>query len=127
MMSHNKFATSISCIDGRIQLPVIHWLQDKYDVKFIDTITEPGVDKLFLSPTKIQEIKSKAVISIKAHGSNLIAISGHHNCAGNPTSKSEHYKQIKKAVEIIQAWKLPVKVIGLWVNEDWQVEVIDSK
>ncbi len=126
-MSHsNKFCTSISCMDGRIQLPIIHWLKEKYNVNYVDTITEPGIDKLFSNANKIQEIKSKTVISVNAHGSKLILISGHHDCAGNPVSKNEHITQIKNAVSIIQSWEMPVKVIGAWVNEDWELEILGS-
>lgn len=124
MLRSNKFCTSISCMDGRIQLPIIHWLKEKHNVSYVDTITEPGIDKLFSNMTKVQEIKSKASISVNAHGSKIIIISGHHDCAGNPVSKKEHVEQIKNAVSVIQSWKMPVKVIGAWVNEDLELEIL---
>ena len=112
-------------MDGRIQLPIIQWLKEKHGASYVDTITEPGVDKLFSNTDKVQEIKSKATISVNAHGSRLIIVSGHHDCAGNPVSKDEHQKQIKNAVSVIQSWGMPVKVIGAWVNENWQLEILD--
>ena len=126
MVRANKFCTSISCMDGRIQLPIIHLLQEKYNVSYVDTITEPGVDKLFSNTTKIQEIKSKVSISVNVHGSKLIMISGHHDCAGNPVSKKEHITQIKNALSIIQSWDMPVKVIGVWINDDWELEILET-
>lgn len=111
-------------MDGRIQLPIIHWLQEKYNVSYVDTITEPGMDKMFTNPSKVQEIKSKVSISVNAHGSKLVLVSAHHDCAGNPVSKKEHITQIKNAVSVIQSWKMPVKVIGAWVNEDWELEIL---
>lgn len=126
-MVRAKFCTSISCMDGRIQLPITHWLKEKYNVSYVDTITEPGVDKLFSNTEKTQEIKSKVSISVNVHGSKLIMISGHHDCAGNPVSKKEHITQIKNATSIIQSWKMPVKVIGVWVNEHWELEVFENK
>ena len=42
-MSEGKFATSISCIDGRIQLPLAKWIKENYSVDYVDAITEPGV------------------------------------------------------------------------------------
>ncbi|CDI05116.1 carbonic anhydrase [Candidatus Nitrosotenuis uzonensis] len=122
MPPSNKFCTSISCMDGRIQLPIIHWLQEKYNVDFVDTITEPGVDKLFSNSTKMEEIKAKVSISVNKHGSKLILVSGHHDCAGNPVSKNEHVNHIKNTVKIVESWKLPVQVIGAWVNDDWEIE-----
>ncbi|MEM3089507.1 MAG: hypothetical protein QXY22_02960, partial [Candidatus Nitrosotenuis sp.] len=112
----------ISCMDGRIQLPIIHWLQEKYNVDFVDTITEPGIDKLFSNSAKMEEIKAKVSISVNKHGSKLILVSGHHDCAGNPVSKNEHVSHIKNTVKIVESWKLPVKIIGAWVNDDWEIE-----
>ena len=126
-MSHsNKFCTSISCIDGRIQLPIIHWLKEMHNVSYVDTITEPGVDKVFSNATKIEELKSKVSISVNAHGSKLVMISAHHDCAANPVSKKDHIVQIKNAINIIESWKMQVKVIGAWVNEDWEVEILEN-
>ena len=44
-MVEGKFATSVSCIDGRIQIPLAKWIKENYSVDYVDTITEPGVDK----------------------------------------------------------------------------------
>ena len=44
-MSEGKFATSVSCIDGRIQIPLTNWIKENYSVDYVDTITEPGDDK----------------------------------------------------------------------------------
>ena len=45
-MTEKSFATSVSCIDGRVQLPMISWIKDRYSVDFVDTITAPGIDKV---------------------------------------------------------------------------------
>ncbi len=123
-MVEGKFGTVINCIDGRTQIPVINWLKEKYDLDFIDTVTEPGVNKItaIKDNEKTEQIKAKVLISIKAHGSSLIAIAGHHDCAGNPVSKDEHIKQIKKSIDTIKSWDLSAKIIGIWVNDKWQVE-----
>ena len=44
-MAEGKFATSVSCMDGRIQIPLNKWIKENYSADFVDTITEPGVDK----------------------------------------------------------------------------------
>jgi hypothetical protein len=111
-------------MDGRIQIPITEWLKKNYSVSYVDTITEPGIDKLFSNETKMQEIKSKVSISVNAHGSKLILVSGHHDCAGNPVSKDEHIAHIKNTIKIVESWKLPVKIVGAWINENWQVEQV---
>ena len=125
-MRDNRFATAINCIDGRVQVPVSNWLKRSYSVSYVDTITEPGVDRLFSETNmdKIQQLKSKVIMSRNAHGSNIVVVSGHYDCAGNPVTKSDHVNHIKKATKIIQSWNLSVKVIGVWVNENWEVEVV---
>lgn len=127
-MQGAKFATAIDCIDGRTQLPVAEWLKRTYHIDYVDMITEPGPDRV-LTKGRIEEvesIKSKVLISAKAHGSHLVAIAGHHDCAGNPVSKEEHFEQIKDAVKIIRSWNLDASVIGIWVNDKWEVEVVES-
>ena len=38
-MAEGKFVTSITCMDGRIQTPIIKWIKENYDVDYVDTIT----------------------------------------------------------------------------------------
>ena len=33
-MAEGKFATSVSCMDGRIQLPLAKWIKENYSVDF---------------------------------------------------------------------------------------------
>ncbi|HEX6967686.1 MAG TPA: carbonic anhydrase, partial [Micromonosporaceae bacterium] len=39
-----RFATVLTCIDGRIQRPLDEWVRQRLDVEYVDTITEPGPD-----------------------------------------------------------------------------------
>ena len=123
-MADGTFATSISCMDGRIQIPLNNWIKKNYSVEYVDTITEPGVEKKITENIDTDSIKSKTEISIFKHKSNLIIVSGHHDCAGNPVSKEDHVDQIRKSIEIISAWNYPAKVLGVWVNEQWEIEQI---
>ena len=127
-MADGKFGTTINCIDGRTQNPVSQWIKENYSVDYVDTVTEPGPDKVLLEVNieKIEQIKSKLLISIKAHNSTLIVIAGHHDCAANPVSKEEHLTQIKKSINMIKSWNFPVKVVGVWVNDQWKVEQIQE-
>ncbi len=123
-MSEGKFATSVSCIDGRIQIPLTNWIKENYSVDYVDTITEPGDDKNIAKDSIIESIKTKARISIHAHKSELIVFSGHYNCAANPVSDEEHIEMIKKGVEVISSWNLGVKVIGVYVDDSWSVNPV---
>lgn len=120
-MAEGKFATSVSCMDGRIQIPLNAWIKENYSVDYVDTITEPGDDKTIADDSILESIKTKINISINAHKSKLIVLSGHYDCAANPVSNEEHVEMIKKGVEIISSLNLGVKVIGVWVDDLWNV------
>ena len=127
-MHKGKFGTAINCMDGRVQLPVINWLLDKYSLDYVDMITEPGPDKMLIhgKPEQVESIKSRVLISVNAHGSETIFISAQHDCAGNPVSKEEHIRQVKDCIKTIHTWKLPVKkIIGAWIDNTWSIEVIE--
>ena len=123
-MAKGKFATSITCMDGRIQISLANWIKENYSVDYVDMITEPGVDKIIAENQDLESIKTKTGISINAHKSELIVISGHYDCAGNPVSDEEHITHIKKSVEVISSWNLDVQIIGVWVDGNWNVNLI---
>lgn len=113
-------------MDGRVQNPVSTWVKSNYSAEYVDMITEPGCDKV-LSENNLQlvaQIKSKVEISVNAHKSSLVVITGHYDCAANVATKDEHLSQIQKSVDIVQSWKLPIQVVGLWVNDKWEIEKI---
>lgn len=123
-MSNMKFATAINCMDGRIQMPVIEWMRKEYEMNYIDMVTEAGPNKILAEgkdKQKIESIKKRVEISINKHGSKLIAIVGHYNCAGNTGEKSTQLEEILSAIEMVKLWNFEIKIIGLWVDENWKV------
>jgi len=102
-----RFGTAISCMDGRTQIPVIEWMRKRYRVSYVDMITEPGVDAVLAEnddTRTIESIKRKVRISTEKHGSRLIAVVGHYDCAGNPVDMHTHLAQIQSAVERMASW-----------------------
>ncbi len=123
-MVEGKFATSVSCIDGRIQIPLAKWIKENYSVDYVDTITEPGVDKTITENSVFESIKTKVSISINAHKSELVVLSGHYDCAANQVSNEDHIELIKKGIGVISSWNLGAKVIGVWVDDSWNVNTV---
>lgn len=122
-----KFATSISCMDGRIQTPILDYLMGHYHVDYVDIITEPGPIKYLdgnVNHAVVETIKKRVKISVVAHRSKVIAISGHFDCAGNPVDKKKQLKQIEGALRLVRKWHYDVKIIKLWVDENWKVKVL---
>ena len=126
-MEARKFVTAICCIDGRIQEPVKDWLIATYKADFVDTITEPGVEKVLADDLSYGEfIKEKVMISVNFHQSKVIAVVGHYDCAANPVGRDVHIAQIKKAIGYMGTWGLPqdVELIGLQVGDQWIAEQV---
>ncbi len=121
----DRRATCLNCMDGRIQLPVIHWIRENFPVDFIDIITEAGMDRV-LSDSKedIKLITRSINVSLKLNKSRVIFVVGHYDCRGNPAAKATHLKQIKQSVQRLQKIWPKEKIVGLWVNNRWRVELI---
>ncbi len=123
-----RFATAVNCMDGRVQLPVIEYIKDKYGADFIDMVTEAAPIKILTNDAPahfaVQSIKRRVEISIERHDSKLVAIVGHYDCAGNPVDEKVQLKQIREAVEVVRSWNPDIRVTGLWVNHRWQVEEV---
>ncbi len=115
-------------MDGRIQEPIRKWITEKFNVQHVDVVTQPGVDGVLVGEDgpHIELIKHMVAISVNAHGSSTIVISGHYDCAGHPVSDEQHIQDIKKAVSVVKSWEnmSGKEVIGIWVNDDWQVEQV---
>ena len=122
-MTKETFATAINCMDGRTQEPIISWAKKTFEVDYVDAITEPGPDKILAEgpDTLVESIRNRVMISVNKHGSQNVIMVSHHDCAGNPVSKEEHLDQLKKSVDVISSWELEVKIIGVWIGEDWKV------
>ncbi len=125
-----RFCTAINCMDGRVQLPVIQYLQKRFNVKYIDSVTEAGPNLFLAKQNKaalVQAILEKLRISIDKHNSVGIAVVGHQDCAGNPAPYNKQIVHISKSIQFVRTQYGNIKVIGLWVDSDWEVhEVFDD-
>ena len=68
-----------------------------------------------------RSILRRVKVSVDAHGSELIAVVAHADCAGNPTGEEEQRRQIARSAEYLAQTFPGVSVIGLWVDDRWTV------
>ena len=119
-----SFCTVINCMDGRIQLPVIEYLQERFNVDYVDSITEPGPNLILAQQNDINIVESvfnRLKISIDRHGSVGIAVAGHYNCAGNPAPKEQQTVHTLDAIRCIKGRYSDLEIIGLWIEENWKI------
>jgi len=129
-MNSMRFCTAINCMDGRVQLPVIEYLQQRFDVEYVDSITKPG-PSLILAERKndatVQAILDMLKLSIEKHNSAEVAVVGHYDCAANQALRADQVVHIRQACQFLRQQFENVKIIGLWVDENWDVhEVLDT-
>ena len=116
-----SFCTAINCMDGRVQLPVIGFLQDYFKAAFVDSITEPGPVRVLAQTADaamLQSIMTRVDISINQHGSCGIAVCAHPDCAGNPVDDDTQKEQLKKAVIFLKEAYPNVAVVGFWIENN---------
>ncbi len=123
-----KFATAVNCMDGRVQLPVIEHIRKKYGAEYVDMVTEPGVDRLLCeapeTTPEVGSVRRRLELSVASHGSELVAVIGHDDCAANHADPATHIRQIRSAKARIAAWYPAVRVIGIWVDGEWNAEEV---
>ncbi len=114
-------------MDGRIQLPVIKFLQARFSAEYVDLITEAGPNLILATRRDcdlVESIQARLKISVSKHDSVGIAVAGHHDCAGNPASKVEQHKHIKNSIMFLRQYYKDLEIIGLWVDEHWVVQEV---
>ena len=121
--AHETFFTSVGCMDGRVQEPILAYGKLKFGVKYADTITEAGLvgvlAKERVNPDLLDSIKNKLLISIEKHHSKAVVVHGHQACAGNPVGDDQHLKDTLRATEVIRTL-VPegVEVIPVFLSID---------
>lgn len=124
-----SFFTVINCIDGRVQLPVINYLKERFKADYIDSITEPGPNLILSDGSEtdiIESILRRLNLSLERNKSTGIAIAGHYDCRANPAGYDEQIIHIKKSLIFLKRHYQAVPVIGLWVDENWKVHEVEG-
>jgi hypothetical protein len=122
-----KFATIINCIDGRTQLPVIDFMKTRFNVEFVDVITEPGPVKAIAEPRnafQVYSIQQRLTFSQQKHASMHLGVVAHHDCISNPVERDKQIEQLRQSLDYIRLWGFKGVVVGLWVNENWEVQEV---
>lgn len=117
------FCTIVTCMDGRIQRPVMDFVADRYGYDTPDTITDPGPIKALSDAEDrayFERVCQRIDISVQKHGSRHIFVVGHDDCAGNPTGRSVQEDQECRIVPRLQQRYPDCQVTALYVDEGWK-------
>ena len=125
-----SFCTAINCMDGRVQLPATEFLKARFNVDYVDMITEAGPNRVLDKLTSyglLQSVIDGLRFSVEHHRSVGIAIVGHYDCTANPAGKEEQTSHTIAAIKRIRQHYSQFKdipIIGLWIDENWSVSEI---
>ncbi|MBE9518896.1 MAG: hypothetical protein IMY68_10015 [Bacteroidetes bacterium] len=121
-----KFGTLVNCTDGRVQYPVMDYLKKKYDFDFFDAANEAGPLRTLTKNSdkcRLITLKEQIRTSLEEHNSKFIALVGHHDCTDNPGDRAFQENQMDKALDYLQrSFGTSIRYVGLYVNEQWEVE-----
>jgi hypothetical protein len=134
-------ACRIGCMDARInhekQGSPVAYMRDYFDLDFVDNITMAGavgeINKFMDTKNPSSDLKHKIEhmfeqleVSIQKHGTKIICVDGHHDCAANQVDDKAQMGQIIRAIHWLRDWAknkgYKLDVIGLWVGESMHVE-----
>lgn len=122
-----SFCAAINCLDGRTQLPVIQFLMRRFNVKYVDMLTDAGplgiLARDFDAP-RAQAFVERVQIVIRVHHIRELAICGHWDCRGNPVPKETQLEQQQEVARRFRQRFPQLTIIGLWVDEAEQVHEI---
>lgn len=133
------YGTGIGCMDGKVQGALRKWTKRNRGVKWVDLITEPGINKILAEGTNVpivENIERKLRLSIFGHRSRRVVIAAHEGCLGNPVDKKDQLRDLQEAEKQIREMidSFPLHEIGissadittdcLWINEHWMPEKV---
>lgn len=120
-----RFITAINCMDGRVQLPVIEYLRDRYDADFVDMITEAGPCGAMAGALEgpiAGSIMKRVRVSVEKHLSIGVFIAAHDDCAGNLVDAPAQKEHLREALAVIRSREgMPPLTGALWIGPDMRV------
>ena len=102
-------------------------MRGKYNVDFVDVITESCPVKVIALPMnafQIYSIQQRLMFSQEKHRSEHLAIVAHHDCTANPVDKVKQIEQLRQSLDYMRLWSFKGSVVGLWVDENREVQEI---
>ncbi len=127
MPGTQTFAAAITCMDGRMQMPVFDWVKRHYQVEFVDMITAAGPVANLAGegdPVVAANIRRRLEISVREHGSRGVVIAAHAGCAGNPVGKERQLEQLAAAAARVSSWNMAIECVTVWVDDRQEIHRI---
>ena len=100
----------------------LNWEFEKQGLIVIHNIEANAVKTRIVdieSEQKVESIIERVNISVEKHGSEIIAIVAHDDCAGNPVEKEVHLNHLRQAFSNLRKTYPDIDILLLWVPDGW--------
>lgn len=118
MADLSRFATAISCIDGRFVTRVVDHLQSRFGNRPVDLVTTAGAVRHLvgeIGPVG-QDLLTNVAVSVRAHNSAQLALVAHGECVGNPVPDDRQKEQLRVAGSMLRARYPELEVLTLFLD-----------
>lgn len=119
-----SYTIVINCVDGRVQTPVLEWMKRELPGELVHAVNEPGPDGSLAGGEGAARIEGIVDLLATQTTVHAIAVAAHHDCLGNPVDAETHRDQLARAVERVAGWGHADRVLGLWVDDAWEVNLV---
>ena len=128
--ARDKPAIIITCLDGRVQEPALHWAQTYFQASMVNVITEYAPEMLLTQRDTMAEaiLRRRVTQAMQLYGTSDtydLAVVGHLTCEVGPQMTEERATLITQAVETIATWDiLLTTIVGVLLDAEGRPKVI---
>lgn len=107
-----------------VQQNVVEWLNTCLGIDQFDHLTEPDVQRAVKNQCdeSIANLRTQLAHSIHENDSDIIAVVGHHS--ENDADAHRPFDSMHKTMSSVATWQTQARVVGLWVNESGQIDML---
>jgi len=123
-MTQPVYGAVINCIDGRVQRVVTDYLRKRWNVEYVDVITEVAPERVLAERTDSQivaRLRSQVLSSLKQQQSPRLAVAAHSDCESNRVPEDVQRQHLEAAVTWLAAEFTQAEIIGVWIDPGGKV------
>lgn len=117
-------ATVLYSVSQGVQHEVAEWLNTCLGINQFDHMTQKDLQQV--TKTKcdksIADLRNKITSSVETHGSDIVAVVGYDG--DGEAQPHRTFENMHMTMSSVASWQTDVRVIGLWVNESGQIDML---
>lgn len=121
---NSNHGTVVNCMDGMIQLPVIEFVKNVWNVGWVDVITEAAPDKILFENSDnetILRIHRNIQISLEGQKAKHLAIVSHSHCDSHKASDNKKVEMLHCIVGNLKRIYPNADVMGIWIDKEEKI------